>query len=188
MAWVVESIRESLVCLTSLATRPRVSLTLVLVLEITDWLLLARMTGGPWPCSVWFIDPPRESTGFKLWNPRRSHFISNIFFLPNLRADFSELLQQFQTASRDLGAGVLRFIFTDGWWELLENLYPDESDEDHGGKTVRTDIVAEQHFLQETVEVSLQVAGVVPGVAGAGYKADLVLLTMSVEALGQVPH
>ena len=56
---MVESIRESLVCLTSLATRSRVSLTLVLVLEITDWLLLlllllllARMTGGPWPCSV----------------------------------------------------------------------------------------------------------------------------------------
>ena len=66
---MVESIRESLVCLTSLATRPRVSLTLVLVLEITDWLvvvvvlLLARMTGGG-PCSVCFID--RESTGFKL--------------------------------------------------------------------------------------------------------------------------
>ena len=86
MAWVVESIRESLVCLTSLATRSRVSLTLVLVLEMTDGLVLfwARMTGGG-PCSVWLIDPTvpppeRESTGFKLWNPRRSHhFISNIF-------------------------------------------------------------------------------------------------------------
>ena len=51
MAWVVESIRESLVCLTSLATRSRVSITLFLVLEMTEWLLLFdTMIGGP--CSV----------------------------------------------------------------------------------------------------------------------------------------
>ena len=45
---MVESIRESLVCLTSLAIRSRVSLTLALVLDITDWLVLVgRMRGGP---------------------------------------------------------------------------------------------------------------------------------------------
>ena len=72
---------------------------------------------------------------------------------------------------------------------MLENLYPDESDEDHGGKTVRTDIVAAQHLLQETVEVTLQVAGVFSGVAvGGNIKAHLLLLTMSVEALDHVRH
>ena len=85
MAWVVESIRESLVCLTSLATRSRVSITLFLVLEMTEWLLLFdTMIGGP--CSVWFIDPTpqRESTGFKLWNTPRSYILSPIFSQPSV--------------------------------------------------------------------------------------------------------
>ena len=85
MAWVVESIRESLVCLTSLATRSRVSITLFLVWEITDWLLLldTMMCG---PCSVWFIDPTqRESTGFKLWNIRTEViFYLQYFFKPSV--------------------------------------------------------------------------------------------------------
>ena len=59
-------------------------------------------------------------------------------YFPNLRPDFIGFPQQFQTASRGLRVGVRRFIFAEGWRELLEDFDPDEIDEDHRGKTGRT--------------------------------------------------
>ena len=45
MALVVDSMRECLVCLTSEATRSRVSITLEAVLEMTEWCSLTVMAG-----------------------------------------------------------------------------------------------------------------------------------------------
>ena len=50
----------------------------------------------------------------------------------------------------------------------MEKLCSEESEEDHGGKIIRSDIAAGQQFLQETVKVACRVTRMVFGIAPAG--------------------